>query len=249
MNFLKKTVLITALFTSLVGNAKVQHEPVITAKSWLVADESGKIIDGINTTAVRSIASITKLMTVMIVMDANQPLDETIPTKLYNQEQTRQTLIDLAIVKSDNKAARLLCEYYPGGFSACIHAMNSKAYALEMPNTKFAEPTGLSVMNVSTAEDLIKMVQAASSYSTIVQASNKSLIVVPVKKSKLVFHNTNPIVGLQSFVVSKTGFINRSGGCIVMMLPTKNGIRTVVLLGSKNTHTRIPEARLISLRY
>lgn len=89
MNFLKKTVLITALFTSLVGNAKVQHEPVITAKSWLVADESGKIIDGINTTAVRSIASITKLMTVMIVMDANQPLDETIPTKLYNQEQTR----------------------------------------------------------------------------------------------------------------------------------------------------------------
>lgn len=249
MNFFKKTVLATALFTSLVCNAKVQHEPVITAKSWLVADEKGKIIEGVNTSDIRSIASITKLMTVMIVMDAGQSLDETIPTKLYNREQTRQTLIDLAMVKSDNKAARLLCEYYPGGFSACISAMNLKAYALDMPHTKFVDPTGLTVMNVSTAEDLIKLVQAASSYTTIVQASNKSSIIVPVKKNKLVFHNTNPIVGLQSFVVSKTGFINRSGGCIVMMLPTQNGVRTVILLGSKNTRTRIPEARLISTRY
>jgi D-alanyl-D-alanine endopeptidase (penicillin-binding protein 7) len=249
MNFFTKTVLATALFTSLVCSAKVQHEPVITAKSWLVADEKGKILDGINTTDVRSIASITKLMTVMIVMDAGQSLDETIPSKLYNKEQTRQTLIDLAIVKSDNKAARLLCEYYPGGFSSCINAMNLKAYALDMASTKFVDPTGLTVMNVSTAEDLIKLVQAASSYNTIVQASNKQEIVVSAKKNKLVFHNTNPLTSQSQFIVSKTGFINRSGGCIVMMLPTPHGIRTVVLLGSKNTHTRIPEAKLISLRH
>ncbi len=249
MNFFKKTALATALCASLVCNAKAQREPVITAKSWLVADEQGKIIEGVNTSDVRSIASITKLMTVMIVMDAGQPLDEVIPSKLYNKEQTRQTLIDLAIVKSDNQAAKLLCDYYPGGFSACVNAMNLKANTLDMPNTKFADPTGLTVMNVSTAEDLIKLVQAASSYNSIVQASNKPSIIIPAKKNKLVFHNTNPIVGLQSFVVSKTGFINRSGGCIVMMLSTSHGIRTVVLLGSKNTRTRIPEAKLISMRY
>ena len=249
MNFFIKTLLSAALCTSLICSAKVHREPVITAKSWLVADEKGKILEGVNTTAIRSIASITKLMTVMIVLDADQPLDEIIPTKLYNKEQTRQTLIDLAIVKSDNQAARLLCEYYPGGFSACISAMNLKAYALDMPSTKFTDPTGLTVMNISTAEDLIKLVLAASSYKPIVQASNKQQIIVPTKKNKLVFHNTNPLTSQSTFIVSKTGFINRSGGCIVMMLPTSHGIRTVILLGSKNTHTRIPEANRLALTY
>lgn len=249
MNFFKKTALAMALFSSLACNAKVQREPVITAKSWLVADEQGKILDGVNTTDIRSIASITKLMTAMIVIDAGQPLDEVIPSKLYNKEQTRQTLIDLAIVKSDNQAARLLCEYYPGGFSACVNAMNQKASTLEMSHTKFADPTGLTVMNVSTAEELIKLVQAASTYKLIVEASNKPTILVPSKKNKLVFYNTNPLTSQLSFMVSKTGFINRSGGCIVMMLPTPHGVRTVILLGSKNTRTRIPEAKLISLRY
>lgn len=249
MNFFKKIALVSALLASFSVNAKTHHEPAITAKSWLVADEKGNILGGSNTADVRSIASITKLMTVMIVLDAGQPLDEVIPSKLYNKEQSRQTLIDLAIVKSDNQAAKLLCEYYPGGTSACIHAMNTKASALDMFHTKFADPTGLTVMNVSTAEDLIKLVQAASSYSSIVNASNKPIIVIPTKKHNLTFHNTNPLISQGSFFVSKTGFINRSGGCIVMMLPTTNGIRTVVLLGSKNTHTRIPEAKLISLRY
>jgi D-alanyl-D-alanine endopeptidase (penicillin-binding protein 7) len=249
MNLFKKTLLAAVVCTSLVCSAKTNTEPQITAKAWLVADESGHILGGTNTTDVRSIASITKLMTVMIVLDAGQALNEIIPTKLYNKEQTRQTLIDLAMVKSDNQAAKLLCDYYPGGFSACVTAMNNKASELEMPNTKFADPTGLTVMNVSTAEDLIKLVQAASHYDSIVTASNKPSIIVPAKKNKLTFHNTNPLTSQLPFLVSKTGFINRSGGCIVMMLPTINGIRTVVLLGSKNTHTRIPEARMISLRY
>jgi D-alanyl-D-alanine endopeptidase (penicillin-binding protein 7) len=249
MNFFKKSVLVASLAASFVCNADVRHQPVITAKSWLVADSNGAIIDGINISDVRSIASISKLMTVMVVIDAGQPLDETIPIKLYDKEQTRQTLIDLAIIKSDNHAARLLCEFYPGGFSACILAMNKKAAELNMSSTKFADPTGLTVMNISTATDLVKLVMAASTYNSIVVASNKSTITVPSKKHGIVFHNTNPLTGQLSFVVSKTGFINRSGGCIVMMLPTSNGIRTVILLGSKNTHTRIPEAKMILLRY
>jgi D-alanyl-D-alanine endopeptidase (penicillin-binding protein 7) len=242
VKYLRKTLLASVLCTAIGCGAT----PAVTAKAWLVADEKGNILEGVHTTDVRSIASISKLMTVMVVLDAGQSLTEVIPVKMYGKEHDRQTLIDLAIVKSDNQAARLICEYYPGGFSACISAMNRKAVELDMMNTRFADPTGLTVMNVSTAEDLIKLVMSASTYPKIVEASNKPSVQVPVKKNNLVFHNTNPAVGLRSFLVSKTGFINRSGGCIVMMLNTINGIRTVVLLGSKNTKTRIPEAILLA---
>lgn len=241
VKFLKKTAIASILFATISCGATT-----ITAKSWLVADGKGNILKGVHTTDVRSIASISKLMTVMVVLDAGQSLSEVIPVKLYGKEHDRQTLIDLAIVKSDNHAARLLCEYYPGGFTTCINAMNHKAHELQMENTKFADPTGLTVMNVSTAEELIKLVIAASTYSKIVDASNKSTVSVASKKNNIVFHNTNPTVGHSPFLVSKTGFINRSGGCIVMMLNTINGIRTVVLLGSKNTKTRIPEANLLA---
>lgn len=240
---LHKLILVSLLCSSLYSEATIV--PKVTAKSWVIADSQGNIIDGVQTMDVRSIASITKLMTAMVVLDSGQSLTEMIPEKIYGKEHNRQTLIDLAIVKSNNQAARLLCEYYPGGFSACITAMNHKAIELAMLNTRFADPTGLTVMNVSTAEDLIKLVQAASTYSTIVEASNKPSISV----SKVVLHNTNPTVVNKSFIISKTGFINRSGGCIVMMLRTVNGIRTIVLLGSKNTKTRIPEANLIAMLY
>ena len=104
-------------------------------------------------------------------------------------------------------------------------------------------------MNVSTAEDLIKLTLAASKYNAIVEASNKASMTVPNKKSKITVYNTNPNVGHYAFLVSKTGFISRSGGCIVVMMNTLNGIRTVILLGSKNTKTRIPESKILALSY
>jgi len=214
--------------------------PHVTAKSWLVADESGQIIQSENPDQQRSIASISKLMTVMIVLDANQPLDETVG------KFTRQQLIDMALVHSDNKAAQMLCENYPGGNVQCIRAMNLKARMLKMPNTNFVEPTGLSVMNVSTARELITLVSAASDYPEIVRAAETSEIKIKIRKKWLVFHNTNPIIGKRhKFIVSKTGYINAAGGCIVLMLDTDIGKRTVIVLGSKNTHTRIPEAEFI----
>jgi serine-type D-Ala-D-Ala endopeptidase (penicillin-binding protein 7) len=214
--------------------------PHVTAKSWLVADESGQIIQSENPDQQRSIASISKLMTVMIVLDANQPLDETVG------KFTRQQLIDMALVHSDNKAAQMLCENYPGGNVQCIRAMNLKARILKMPNTNFVEPTGLSVMNVSTARELITLVSAASDYPEIVRAAETSEIKIKIRKKWLVFHNTNPIIGKRhKFIVSKTGYINAAGGCIVLMLDTDIGKRTVIVLGSKNTHTRIPEAEFI----
>jgi len=223
----------------------------LTAQSWLVADDNGNILEGVHTTDVRSIASITKLMTSMVVLDSGQSLTEVIPKKLYNRTFTRQELLNLAIVKSDNNAARTLCEYYPGGINRCVQAMNTKATQLKMENSTFADPTGLYETNTSTAEDLVKLVMAAKNYPTITDASNTSTIGWQVNKKKYaIFHNTNSLVGKGvDFIVSKTGWITASGGCIVMMLRNEHGVRTVILLGSKNTKTRIPEAYLISRLY
>lgn len=212
----------------------------ITATSWLVADANGKVIQGSNTQEQRSIASITKLMTVMVVLDAHQDLDETI------NGFTRRQLIQLALVRSDNHAAEALCDNYPNGRVACISAMNAKARFLNLPNTHYIEPTGLSIMNVSTAEELVTIVRDASTYPEIVECAKISQGHFKKKKRIFTFHNTNPLIATHDFIVSKTGFTNAAGGCIVMMLETKIGRRIIVLLHSKNTHTRIPEAVLLS---
>ncbi len=216
----------------------------ITAASWLVANGHGEIIQSENIYQSRSIASITKLMTAIVVLDAHQDLDQ------YLKPYTRKELLQLAIVHSDNHASEKLCQNYPGGRSDCVKAMNAKAKSLGMINTQFADPTGLGVMNSSTAYDLIKLVRAAELYPEIVAASKMSEVKIKIKKKWLVFRNTNPIIGKRhEFIVSKTGWIRASGGCIVMMLDTDVGRRIVVVLGSKNTHTRIPEAEFIATNY
>lgn len=230
------------LFALLVSNLAYAFN--LTAQSWLVADSTGKILDGANTTEVRSIASISKLVTVMAVLDAKQDLDE------YIKPYTRKELIQLALVSSDNKAAKSLCDNYPGGLQSCIYAMNRKMSSLGLYNTKFIEPTGLSVFNVSTATELIKLVQTASEYPEIISAAKTSQVKIQIRKKWFVFNNTNPIIGKRhTFIVSKTGYIRASGGCIVMMLDTDIGRRIVVVLGSKNTHTRIPEAEFIAEKF
>ena len=225
------------------------EEVPVTAKAWLVADENGRMIEGVNTTEVRSIASITKLLTVMVVLDAGQDLDEGIKTARYNSTISRHMLMDMALVRSDNTAAVLLCQHYPSGYNGCIQALNDKAAGLGMTNTHLDDPTGLDKHNVSTADDLLKLVQAANVYPLIVEAGNKDSVTLQTKKRRTFFKNTNPMVGRgHGILVSKTGFINRAGGCIVMTLLTINGFRTVILLGSKNTHTRISEATFLSLK-
>lgn len=213
----------------------------ITARSWLVADEHGDIIYESNPDVVRSIASITKLMTAMVVLDARQNQDERI------NNYTRRELIQLALVHSDNRAAQALCDNYPGGSTSCIRALNAKAQTLGLPNTRFIEPTGLSVFNVSTARELVKMITAALSYSEIVAAGHTSKLTVHIKKRAITFNNTNPLVSATGpVVVSKTGFTNAAGGCLAMITDTVYGRRTVIVLGSKNTRTRIPEAAAIA---
>ena len=238
-----RQILSILVFLTLLYNGQATAVP-ITAQSWVVADSTGKIIQGENTKDVRSIASISKLMTAMIVLDAKQDLDENI--KPY----TRRELIQLILVHSDNKAAEILCNNYPGGKPSCVKALNNKANLLSLPNTRFIEPTGLSVFNVSTAEELIKIIMTASKYPEIVQASKTSQVKIQIRKKWLVFNNTNPIIGKRhDFIVSKTGYIRASGGCIAMMLDTDVGRRIVIVLGSKNTHTRIPEAEFIATKF
>ena len=221
--------------------SNLSHAFNLTAQSWLVADGNGKIISGENVNEVRSIASISKLITVMVVLDAKQDLDE------YIKPYTRRELIQLTLVKSDNKSAQILCEQYPGSSYECIRAMNQKMTQLGLAHTRFHEPTGLSVFNVSTATELIKIIQTAEQYPAIVEASKTSQVKIQIRKKWFVFNNTNPIIGKKhNFIVSKTGYIKASGGCIVMMLDTDVGRRIVVVLGSKSTQTRIPEAEFIA---
>lgn len=238
------------------------NEQSLTAKSWLIADASGNVIKGENTTVMRPIASISKLITAMVILDAKQNLDEELvfnsmhrknqkkKNKKYDDGErkfTRRQLLDLALVHSDNHATNVLCSNYPGGMEGCINAMNQKVARLHMNHTSMMDPTGLDSRNISTAEDLILLVHAAREYPIIVNAGKQSKIEIQMKKKWLVFTNTNPMIGKdRRIVISKTGFINTSGGCIVLGLDTELGERTVIVLGSKNTYTRIPEAEFIS---
>jgi D-alanyl-D-alanine carboxypeptidase len=234
-----KLILLLALL--ITGNA---FSMTVTAHSWLVADGNGKIIQGERMDESRSIASITKLMTAMVVIDAGQDPKEKLG------KFTREQHIQLALVKSSNESAIALCDQYPGGKSNCIRDMNQKASAINMYDTKFVEASGLSPMNISTAKDLLELVLAASYYPDIVEASKTSQVKIQIKKKWFFFNNTNPIIGKRhNFIVSKTGITNAAGGCIVMMLDTDIGRRVVVVLGSKNGKTRIPEAEFIALQH
>ena len=176
----------------------------ITAQSWIVADESGNIIQSQNIEQQRAIASITKLMTALVVLDANQKLDEQIG------RYTRAETIQLALVHSDNKAADTLCQYYPNGRDACIKAMNIKAQLIGMHNTHYVEPTGLSVFNVSTATDLVKLVIVAKDYAEVIEAAHTPQVKIKMKKRWFFFNNTNPSIGKRhEFIVSKTGYIKQ----------------------------------------
>lgn len=211
----------------------------LTAHSWLVADGDGKIIQNEKEQEQRSIASITKIMTAMVIIDAGQN-----PKQMIGNF-TREQHIQLALVTSSNESAIALCNNYPGGKPKCIKDMNAKAIALNMPNTKFVEASGLSPMNISTALDLLKLVFEASHYPDIIRASQTPVLNIRIGNKVLSYRNTNPAIGQRyNFIVSKTGSTNAAGSCIVVMIDTDIGRRVVVLLGAK-AGKRLPEAEYI----
>jgi D-alanyl-D-alanine endopeptidase (penicillin-binding protein 7) len=245
---LRKIVFALALVTCSVGWTKpasvIDDTDDLTARSWLVADVDNKVLGSKDTETVRPIASITKVFTVLTVMDAKQDLTQYI--RYHNIMLTRQELIELAIVKSDNHAAELLCKNYRGGYGNCIGDMNANAYKWGLQHTTLVDATGLLPGNTSTANDLLKLLSVAEQNYLIVHASQKTTVEIKVKKKWLIFKQTNPLVGHKhEFIVSKTGTTNAAGGCIILTVKTERGIRRVVVLASKNGRTRIPEAEFI----
>lgn len=247
-------LLLTLIFAS-TAEAKS-----ITAKSFIVTDNRGQVISEKNADRTQPIASITKLMTAIVILNAHQDLTEQLKLNFNNASKyhtrlprtlktlSRGELLELAIVKSDNFAAYTLCANYPGGVDRCVAEMNHQALEFGMYATHFTDPTGLDEGNQSNARDLVKLVLVASHHPEITDASGKPSVNILVKKRWWEFGNTNPLVRRSdNILVSKTGYIHQSGGCLVMLADTELGQRVIVLLGSKNTRTRIPEAEQISL--
>ena len=208
------------------------------------------------------IASITKLMTAMVILDAQLPLDEEISIDVADIDTlkgtrsrlrigmtlTRSELLKLALMASENRAAAALARTYPGGYNAAIAAMNDKARELGMHNTRFLGPTGLSSGNVSTAHDLVKMVAAARDYPLIHQYTTAVSHSVEGRKGReMRFVNTNPLVRNASWDigVSKTGYISEAGRCLVMEATINQRPVIIVLLDSWGKRTRIGDANRI----
>jgi D-alanyl-D-alanine endopeptidase (penicillin-binding protein 7) len=152
------------------------------------------------------------------------------------------------LIASDNSAAANLCTAFvtkktkkPSKFP-CVAAMNAKAKSLGMTHTKFVEPTGLSEKNISTAEDLLKLVIAAAKYEPVLEASKLSFREIKTQKTMISIKNTNSLVGQYDVNVSKTGWTRAAGGCLVMSVMTNHEEKIIIILGSKSVRTRITEA-------
>ena len=225
--------------------APIEDTSELTAKSWLVADADNKILAFKDIETVRPMASITKIMTVLTVMEARQDLTQHIAYQ-KNQWVTREELIGMALVRSDNRAADLLCRNYNGGYSKCISDMNINAIKYGMHHTNYVDATGLLPENTSTATDLLTLLNIAEKNYLINYASTKTKVEIKIKKKWYIFKQTNPLIGHKhKFIVSKTGTTMAAGGCIILTVETERGIRRVIVLGSKDGRTRIPEAEFI----
>jgi len=239
-------------------------KPVLESSGVLVLDPTtGQTLYSKNADRATPIASITKLMTAMVVLDAKLPLDEVLQITsedidLIKNTQSRlpigahfrrDDLLRLALMASDNRAAAALGRNYPGGILAFVDAMNAKAKSLGLTATHFVDSSGLAPGNVATAAELGKLVAAASHYSLINEYSTTGAVEVtlPDTKRKLSFVNTNALVrgGDWQIGLSKTGFINESGKCLVMQAIIANQPVVIVLLDSWGRLTRIGDANRI----
>ncbi|HKT72642.1 MAG TPA: D-alanyl-D-alanine endopeptidase [Steroidobacteraceae bacterium] len=237
-------------------------EPDLRSSSVLVLDEThARVLYSRHSDVAAPIASITKLMTALVVADAELPLDE--PIQLTGDDRavgkgaysrltvgatlTRGDLIHLALMSSENRAARALGRNYPGGMPAFVQAMNVKARALGMTSAHFVDPAGLSSENVASAEDLSKLVQAASHNPVIREYSTDPNYTVRVGRRVLAFHNTNALVSNPTWniVVQKTGYITEAGKCLVMQAVIQDRTVVIILLNSVGKYTRVADASRI----
>ncbi len=234
-----------------------------SAKALVINQNTGEIIYAKNTNAPTPIASITKLMTAMVMLDAQLSLDDMLVVTDEDVDYLKRTssrlkvgatlsrsdMLQLALMASENRAASAISRHYPGGRYAFVKAMNVKAIGIGMINTQFVDPTGLDSNNMSTAEDLAKMVQAAYQYPEIRLASTSPSHEVYMNgyANAVNFNNTNGLVrgGQWQIGLSKTGFINEAGRCLVMQAQIAGEPMIIVLLDSSGKMTRIGDANRV----
>jgi serine-type D-Ala-D-Ala endopeptidase (penicillin-binding protein 7) len=242
---------------------KFASMPRMRSSIVLIYDENGeRSLHSKNADVVAPIASITKLMTAMVVLDAKLPLDEEVSISaldINKQKRTRSRtrtgmtmtrgeLLKLALMASDNLSAAALARTYPGGTEAALVQMNAKARELGMYSSRFMDPTGLHSGNVSTANDLVKMVRAAKGYELIQQFSTStSHTFEQAGHRPLRFHNTNPLVKNTSWDIglSKTGYISEAGRCLVMEAKITEHPVIIVLLDSWGRNSRVGDANRV----
>lgn len=235
----------------------------IQAAAALVVDEQGRTLYAKRTRERKPIASITKLMTAMVVLDSSAPLGEPVTIEESDRDTLRNSrsrlridrhatlpraeMLAVALMSSDNRAASALGRTaLPGGKPVFVEAMNRKAAALGMNDTQFADPTGLDGHNLSTAEDLLKLIRAAADYPLIREiTSRESIQVTPHGDQGLLeYRNTNPLVKNPEWQieVSKTGFINEAGHCLVMRTVLGGRRMDIVLLDASGKRTPVGDA-------
>lgn len=257
---------------------QVSKSPQLSALSVLVLDQNdGACLYRKNENMETPIASISKLMTAMVVLDAHPDMNEVLEVTQADVDilrhsssrlavgtrLTRGELLHLALIASENRAASALSRNYPGGQASFIAAMNAKAHQLSMEHTSFEDPTGLSSHNQSTATDLAKMVQAAIRYPVIHQITTTANYEITraaltrirhrhkqglrMVTQRVEFHNTNQLVRDDNWDIglSKTGFINEAGHCLVMQAKIAQRPVIIVLLDASGKYGRISDAKRI----
>ncbi len=236
---------------------------VKSANALVLDATDGTLVYGKAANEVTPIASLTKLMTAMVVLDAGLSLDEKLAVDMDDFDflkgsgsrlrmgatLSRDEMLHLALMSSENRAASSLARHYPGGLAAFVAAMNAKAKALGMTRTRFEDPTGLSPQNVSTAVDLARMVQAAADYPLIREYSTTPAHYVEVQPNgqTLGFNNSNALVKNDAWDIKlqKTGYIREAGRCVVMLATIASRPVVIVLLDSLGKYTRIGDAERV----
>jgi len=250
--------------TPSVADFTKDGNPNLLSHAVMVFDQNtGKPLFTKNADTAVPIASITKLMTSIVVLDAKQDLDEPVVISeadidvVKNSRSRlpvgttfrREDLMRLALMASDNRAASALGRSYPGGIAAFVAAMNAKAQQIGLTNTRFADSTGLSPSNVASPQDLALMVAEASKHKLIREFSTapELYVTLPISGKQIGFNNTNALVksGNWNIGLSKTGFINEAGKCLVMQAIIGNNPVIIVLMDSLGKLTRVGDANRI----
>jgi serine-type D-Ala-D-Ala endopeptidase (penicillin-binding protein 7) len=237
--------------------------PLLSSQSALIMNnETGEILYQKNINQVRSIASISKLVSAMVVLDANQNMNEHITItdaeidRLKNSTSrlsvgtvmTRRELLHIGLMSSENRAIHALARTYPGGMPAFVDAMNRKVAELGMTNARFYEPTGLDPRNQATARDLALLVRGASQYPLIRQYSTDNSGSVYTSNGRVEqYRNSNALVreGAWPIALQKTGYIREAGRSMVLLTSVQSQPVTIVLLNSPSSTTRVSDARAL----